>query len=154
MEVKGFTLVELLVVIGIIAIVTGSGLAGWSRFREKSLINSVNAKLKTQLRLVRARAINGDKPTTGCQVLDGYQVREASGNDLEVIACCDGCCQSGSCSGAVEVIQIDEAISATFNNFPVMFLTLSGAADHTASIELVYFDQTRTITISSSGEID
>ena len=154
MKTKAFTLIELLVASAIIMIITGFGLAGWTRFREKALINSVADQLRTELRLVRSRAINGEKPSTDCETLDGYMVRESGGN-LEVVVCCDG-----SCSSVVETIQISDQIEdKSFSNFPVTFLSLSGVAEISggesqATIELIYHDLTWIITISSSGEIE
>jgi len=143
---KGFSLIELLVVTAIIMVVTGFGLAGWTKFREKSLINSAAAGLKTELRLVRSQAINGKKPTSGCLTFDGYQIDSS----LVVRACCDG-----SCNGSTRAIEVNPAIDLTFSaEFPIMFHALSGRIDDAASITLSYHDDQAIININSSGEIE
>ena len=146
MNFQGFTLIELLVVTAIIMVITGFGLAGWTKFREKSLINSAASGLKTELRLVRSQAINGKKPTSNCSTLDGYQVN----NGLVVRACCDG-----SCSGSAKAIEVNSVIGLTFSTeFPIVFHALSGAIDHAASITLDYHNDQSIININSSGEIE
>lgn len=154
MKINGFTLIELLVASAIIIVITGFGLAGWTRFREKALVRTTADELKTELRLVRSWAINGRKPIDSCSVLNGYQVKENGGN-LDIFVCC-----GGSCDFRVKTISIDESLEREFSpsSFQITFFSLTGTAEivdgSEATITLRYHDQEQTITISRSGEIE
>lgn len=152
-KTNGYTLIELLVASAIIMVITGFGLAGWTRFREKALVTAAADKLKTELRLVRSWAINGQKPSSGCGILDGYRV-EGSNSNLNIFACCDG---DGDCD-LVKTTSFGEGLDEINpSSFQITFLSLTGTtdlADDSLTIALRYHDQEQTVTISQSGEIE
>ena len=146
MSKNGFTLIEILVTTVIIVTLLGFGLAGWGRFRAKTFITAATNRLLTELRLIRSRAISGEKPQD-CLTLEGYQVN-IEDHRLTVNVCCDGNCQI-----SYQTINLDPKIELQLTGFPLIFWSFSGNADHEAQIKVNYRDWERTITISSSGEI-
>lgn len=159
MNKRGFTLIELLVVAAIISLLTTVSLAGWGRFRDKKTIEGMGKEISTQLKEVRSRAVNGEKPP-GCTVLDGYQVD----NTLFITACCDNdnqddrtCHEAGGRKPMADKLSMDlDNFSLSYRNFPVIFRVLSGTVDAPApTITLSYHNLIGqiTITISESGEI-
>ena len=156
---KGFSLIELLVVITIISILAGFSLAGWGSFRNKQTLEAAGQELASQLEAVKSKAINGEKPRTidpdDCYALEGYQVD----NTLTVSPyCCNrsDICIFSSGYSITDNLKFDLTLlfSPVYTNFPVTFKSLSGATDVTAaSITLTYRGISGDVTISSSGEV-
>ena len=75
---RGFTLIELMVVIGITVLLSGSGIAAYNRFNNRQLVRREGAAATDLLRLAQTKALTGDKPAgEACASanLDGYRVR-------------------------------------------------------------------------------
>lgn len=71
--VRGFTLVELLIVMSIMALLIAMVSASFSSFSKSSRLSSAAVDLKNNLRFVQNKALAGDKSTSNCS---------ASGNTL------------------------------------------------------------------------
>ncbi len=72
---KGFTLIELMLVVSILALLTGGGLVAFTGFREQRLALREAKKVVDELRLAQRRAIAGDKPAEcGNFPMQGYKV--------------------------------------------------------------------------------
>jgi len=128
----------------------GLGMAGWTRFRERTLLNSAVDKLKSELHFVRSKAASGEKPVPDedCPTLYGYRVSENNDNLVSTALC------SETAVGEQTEIVINTAVGRTFTDFPVLFKSVSGVADHPASIILQYRGMTGMINILESGEIE
>ena len=75
---KGFTLIEILIVISVIAIISVSGIAALSTFQTNQLMNVTAKDLVSMLNLAKSRARTQVKPSdcvSPQKVLDGYEVR-------------------------------------------------------------------------------
>lgn len=72
----GFTIIELVVVVGILAVVAGGVIANYNNFNESQRIRQAALTLKTNLRLAQTNAIAGNKPTAPytCAELVSYVV--------------------------------------------------------------------------------
>lgn len=97
---KGFTLVELLVVISIICILSVVGIASYMNFSRSQTVTQAAKKIVQDIRLAQSLANNNQKPElnicpSGCQTLDGYTFSldhssrnyTISANCLPVVAC-------------------------------------------------------------------
>ncbi|MBI5019119.1 prepilin-type N-terminal cleavage/methylation domain-containing protein [Candidatus Gottesmanbacteria bacterium] len=71
---KGFTLVELLIVISILIIMLGAGLATFNSFNRRERLKQTALTLKSTLRLAQTKAISVEKPTSGCTSFTGMYV--------------------------------------------------------------------------------
>ena len=74
---KGFTLIELVVVVGIISVITGFGVAGYNRFNDKKKVEQAAKELVSNLRFLQSNAISGIKNFRGVScaaglTLDGW----------------------------------------------------------------------------------
>lgn len=79
---KGYTLIEILVVLSIVGIVLGVGYAGFREFSRRQLVASNVKTLKSDVRLATGQALAGKKPAGCLGVLQGYEfsVDENSGS--------------------------------------------------------------------------
>jgi len=143
----GYTLVEILVALTIMAVIISFGLASWTNYREAKSLDQAGLSLVSFLRGVRAKATSGKKPIVDCQSLVGYQVNDS----LEVAACC----QNGveNCDEIVKTFNPSVSVGTTCNNFPIKFLAVNGrlGVGNTASIDLNYHGQQGKVVISDLG---
>ena len=89
---RGFTLIELVVVMGITILLSGAGIAAYNQFNNRQRVRSGGAGLTDLLRLAQNRALTGEKPTGGAcasSALDGHQVRW-TGSQFVLEAVCGG----------------------------------------------------------------
>ncbi len=152
MKKNGFTLVELMVVVTIMGIMTSFSLASWTNYREKKVVESVGLELVSQFRLIRFKAINGEKPVNPeCLFFSNYQIDVAADCDLVVTANCrDG--TGSEVSISPETIELDSLAQCGIASFK--FQSLSGVVDEVESITVTYNNKTKQIDISESGEIE
>ena len=145
---KGFTLIELLVSLAIFALILSFLVVGYNTFRTSRQLSLAAGELQTQLRLVRTKAIAGEKPSSGCDTLDGYRVEYVGGN-IFYTALCNGGNPVGEQKQVVIKTEID-SIDA-FDSF--IFEALTGRANTPRSIVINYAGSSKTLNISRSGEI-
>lgn len=84
MKRDGFSLVELLVVVSILTIVLGFGLASFMRFNRHERLKQAGLTLKSSLRFAQTKTISVEKPSSGCTtyigirlsfMIDGYTIQ-------------------------------------------------------------------------------
>lgn len=134
---KGYTLVELLVGISIVAVVFAVGFVSYREFSRRQSLTGVTKQLVGDLRLAQQLALTGQKPTTGsCTTLVGYVISRTSSTSYDLIA---------DCSNADYVIKtIDMPIDTTISVGNVTFKVLGQGTDRTSPL-------TFTITNTSTG---
>ncbi len=71
-EAEGFSLIELLVVMGIMALIAGVGLVSFRSFGRSSLLDARAKEFVTILESAKVKARSGD--LGGCAVLDYYEI--------------------------------------------------------------------------------
>jgi len=70
---KGYTLIEILVVITIGVIISGVGISGYREFSRRQALVGILKQTKADLRLAQQLALTGQKPEgQTCNKLDGY----------------------------------------------------------------------------------
>lgn len=143
---NGFTLFEILVASSVMILVTGFGLATWTRFRERSLVEVTASKIASELQVVRSNAVSGNKPN-GCQSLDGYYVWK-EGVDLIYAPYCEG----EEFPNFRKTIEIPSSLDKVFSG-SFMFESLTGNVGAAASVEIIYNNLAKTVNVSASGEI-
>ena len=141
----GFTIIELLISMSIMALLFGIGAAKYVSFNQSQTIKQAGQKLRNDLRVVANKAITGEKMT--CGTLDGYRVSFTSGQYLIAAAC------SGGTFVAVNTLSLPSGI--TFNPVPgvVFFKVLGQGVSSAATLTLSGFGKTEIITVNTSGEI-
>jgi len=90
-EIEGFTLIELIVVIGIMAILTSIGLAYFNNFNEEKKITAEVSRLVDVLQLARSKSMANDySPMPTCTDFSGYQL-EITQIAYNFVFCCSDC---------------------------------------------------------------
>lgn len=78
---KGYTLIELFVVITISIIIFGVGIAGYREFSRRQALTGVLKQVKADLRLAQQLALTGQKPEgQTCTKLDSYTFSSTNSN--------------------------------------------------------------------------
>jgi len=161
---QGFTLIELLVVITISLVVMSTAIVGYRKFADRRAVADSLKIIKDQLRLVRSKAIHGEKPTfigvpgNECTRLLYYQV------DIEVvedgddkIAWAPFCEEAGG--GIVSGIQEEYEVSTVdlvpdTELWPINIIALEGTVSRRATVGVFYKGNSGLVTISASGNIE
>ncbi|HUV72183.1 MAG TPA: prepilin-type N-terminal cleavage/methylation domain-containing protein [Clostridia bacterium] len=68
----GFTLIEILVVVSVMAILSSVGFASYINFSRSQMVTQAAGKIIEDLRLTQSLAANNQKPEGDCSTLDGY----------------------------------------------------------------------------------
>ncbi len=161
---RGFTLIELLVVIAISLTVMSTALVGYRKFSERRALTDSLKAVKDQLRLIRTKAIHGEKPTSVgippdlCVQLLYYEV------DIEIV---DGgndklvwtpVCQKGDGvkeNGVQEEYEIETGdIDPDSDGYwPINIAALQGTANQEAILTISYKGDEGFVTVNESGNI-
>lgn len=146
---RGFSLIELMVVLVITGFLIGGGLAAYSKFNERQVILSSVSQLYTDLRFAQGKADSNEKPATCLQgELEGYQLKFLNSSDYVIEALCGG-------------VEVDVGINKTLgagvslegsSDNTVMFYILGKGAE-AKSFCLTDTNKYYQITVSASGEL-
>lgn len=160
----GFTLIEILVTIGVIALLSGIGLASYNQFNRKQILDQAAKTLKSDLRLAQSKALAGLKDCTvgvcggtsgGCgndgseKSLDGWFV-----SFTDRLYTLYGSCGGGTTTFSTKTISLPTNVS--FNPVPsaVRFQPLNQGVNLAQTLTLTAFGLSKTVTVSISGEIE
>lgn len=146
---SGYTLIEIVVSVGILVLMLGGGIAAFIQFQEKQAIVAAINDLKVQLRVAQTRARTGDTPEE-CDRLQSYAVRTSTTNgvtEVSMLAICD--------SGEIVRKEQDLLSGVTLaSDVDVRFLTLHGGVSGAATITLESNTGYRyEFEVSQGGEI-
>lgn len=87
---KGYTMIELLIVIVSIGLLFSLGYAGYRQYARRQAVESFARQIKADLRYAEELAASGKKPT-GCSSLGGYEFNiQEPLQQYQVNAYCDG----------------------------------------------------------------
>ncbi|MBI3443674.1 prepilin-type N-terminal cleavage/methylation domain-containing protein [Candidatus Woesebacteria bacterium] len=158
---SAYTLLEILVVLGILALVFGVGLASFREFSRRQALENVVRQLKGDLRLTQELALSGKKPAAGCPVLDGYRFIVNTGSVSYQI--------NAVCTSPLTVINPPEkSVSLSSRGIsgmvvtganPFLFKVIGEGTDITSGTSVVItLSQANTnnqalVTVTSGGEI-
>lgn len=151
----GFTLIEVLVTVVVIAIVTGIGIASYRRFDSSRKVEAAAMDFGTFLRSAQKKADSGERPDF-CEPdlkLEGYTVSVVSDTIAQEIP---------NCTAVIHELLFNLPHGAEFDNlfFQIQFLTKSGGVKYdllTSNNETnIKKDGTSThylVSVSSGGAI-
>ena len=154
---RGFTLIELLVVITISLFVLSTAIVGYRKFANRRVLADGLADIKGQLRLVRAKAIHGEKPThiglSECTQLLYYEVGlEVVAGDDDKIVWTPVCLEGAGVKEEHSVVGVD---LASDGNWPIMINALEGTTNNQAVLFASYKGGAPgSVIISPSGSIE
>ena len=157
---KGFTFIELLIGLVIMAIIFSIGFANYREFSSRQKIEGATREIKADLRLAQQKATIGSKPTW-CDIngydLTGYRVWRASSTSYSVRALCEGN------EVPIKFVQLTDYYPNIFlSDFDVTFLPLGeGAYSPTDQYSLMIAEivgglviNDRRIDVTVGGEIN
>ena len=156
MRSKGFTLIELIVVIGIMSILTWQGLVNYGDFIKKQVVQEEGKDFVSILRKAQSDANTGYKPSTTCGASDslvGYRVVGAVLTNTYTV--------SAVCSNGVETVQnnyILDARVALSSNFDLTFLSPYGNSNNNYIICIAHAQNSSiknsVISVTAGGGIE
>jgi type II secretory pathway pseudopilin PulG len=145
----GYTLIEIVVVVGIMILMIGGGIAGFVQFQEKQAIIGAASDMKVQLRLAQTRARSGDVPS-GCDRLQSYAVRTTTASETTLVSQV-AICDSG------EIVRTEKELApgiTTAGDYDIRFLTLHGGV---SGAEIITLESTTGYSyefeVTQGGEI-
>jgi prepilin-type N-terminal cleavage/methylation domain-containing protein len=145
----GFTLIEMLVVIGIISTLTSLGIASYSSYNALQTVESNATTVATQLGSAKSQAISQVIPSScGANPLTGYQVNITVNSQQYTVAAVCGTQQVVSTNKLPPELTFTAGSTAT-----VFFSVSTGAVANTATINITGYGKTKTITVSNIGNI-
>lgn len=144
---NGFTLIELLVSVAIIIVMTGGVIANYNSYNDSQRTRSSVLTVKNNLRYAQGRAYNGEKPTSGCTQLLGYQVRFTATTYSVQASCTEGLV------GSAQDFSLDSGISFSPAPPAIMFRVLRSGIDTDTTIIAVGSGKSYQFLVSRSGDM-
>lgn len=155
---KGYTLIELMVVITIIGIVFSAGFAGYRDFSRRQAVAGVTKSILSDLRNAQQLALTGQKPTLDylgnavtCTRLSGYTFTRTSATNYQVTA---NCLNAVAANHIIKNIDLSTGI--TLSAGTVKFKVLGQGTDLSATLTYTVTHTggaTGTITVGTGGDI-
>lgn len=142
---KGFTMIELIVVVAIMAMMMGGGIATYSAFRSGKVSLRQAQIVADLLEEAKRSAVAGEKPSEcGNFSLTGYSV-DISSTNATIVAVCPG----GSPTTKVKTL-VDTTVTASQN--PITFKVLGGGSVD-ATIDVCSDSHLFRITVTTAGNV-
>ena len=143
----GFTLIELLVSVAIIIVMTWGVIVNYNTYNDSQRTRQTIITVKNNLRYAQGRAFNGEKPTSGCTQLVGYQVSFTATAYSVQAWCTEGLV------GIAQDFSLDSGIS--FSPVPpaITFRVLSSGIDTDTTIVAVGSGKSYQFTVMRSGDM-
>lgn len=147
---KGFTLIELIVAIGISLLAVGGLIVNYNNYNDNQRLKQAALTLKNNLRFAQTQAVSAKKPASGCTQLVGYTVSFTSGTYAIVGACTEG--------AVGDVLSVTLPSGITFSPVPSSFifdvLNRGLVGSDAVTITLAGIAKSYRIQISSGGDIN
>ncbi|HUV43037.1 MAG TPA: type II secretion system protein [Patescibacteria group bacterium] len=150
---SGFTLIEILVVVSVMAILFSLGLAQYMKFNRQQILEQAILELKTDLTDARSKALSGKKECTE-GVFDGVLVDFSPGNYVLY----------SSCGGGLDLklisdTQLSSGVKITESpEDGILFKPITGGTDiqeeSGATITLSGYGTTKNLEVYPDGKID
>ena len=148
----GFTLIEMLVVVGIISTLTSLGIASYSSYNASQTVGSNATNVATQLGSARSQAISQVVPAScGANVLTGYQVNITVNSQQYTVS---AVCGTPPTQQVVSTNKLPPNLTfGAGSTATVFFSVASGSVASIATIYVNGYGKTKTITVSKIGNI-
>lgn len=153
--VGGFTLIEIIVIIGVISILMNIGLAYYNKFNEQKKLQSDTQKLYDILHLARAKTISGDQMNITCTSFSGYQVEIVSSSSYKLVLCCSDAC-SGADQTEIQTYSLQSSITLDPAPATIKFKKLTGEVVTSTDIEISnsVISECMKLSVKQSGLVE
>lgn len=144
---SGFTVVELLIILSLIALLFTLGVAQYNRFNRSQNLTKAKDELISNLRLAQGKAMAGEKPEVCMETLSGHKLKFIDNSHYKIVAVC---------VEEVDIktdITLPTGVTKQAGSDEIFFRVLSQGIESDISLILSGFGETKTITINTAGEI-
>lgn len=147
----GYTLIELLIVITLIALLFTLGMAQYNQFNRRQILVKARDELVSNLRLAQSKSLAGEKPDAcGDETLAGHKLKFIDNQKYKIVAVC------GDEIDIKTGLSLPGEITKQSGPNEIFFKSLSQGTDiiiGQGEIVLTGFNETKIITVTSVGEI-
>lgn len=153
----GFTLIEIIVAMSVIAILSTVGIAAFLNYSRSQSVAQATAELYTTLNLARSRAQSQVKPSSGScgppsySSLEGYRVRAATPTRYDLYAICGG--SQEFIEFHVTPSGVTLSSSASSFTFAIITGNVAEAAAGGTPITVSGYGSSQIITVYNDGRI-
>lgn len=144
---NGFTLIELLVSVAIVIVMTGGIIVNYNSYNDSQKARAAVLTIKNNLRYAQGRAYNGEKPSSGCTQLIGYQVSFTATAYTVQAKCSEGL------AGEAQIFSLETGITFSPLPSPITFRVLSRGIDTDTTIKAVGSSKSYQFLVSRSGDM-
>jgi len=151
----GFSLIELLFVLSLIALLFSLGMAQYNRFNRSQTLTRAKDELVSNLRLTQSKAMVAEKPTEcGENKLEGHRLEFINNHSYRIVAVCD----CVDCPEVKTAINFPSNVVKQSGPDEIFFRVLNRGVEFIGSppplvLGLVGSDETQMIDLTSAGEI-
>lgn len=146
---KGYSLIELILVVGAVILIAAFGMARYNEFNERQSVRQAADTFISNLRLIQVKALAGDKPA-GCETLVGWTV-EFSEKSYSMYAICN--------NGGIEVIIEGSRMTVDLPGFVnlspsagyITYYALGRGSSQDQTVQIVGRQITIPVVLSSSS---
>lgn len=149
-NLKGFTFVELLLSVSIIAVVAGASITSFTNYTRSQIYTQGIAEFMDSLSVARSRAIAQIKPAgCGSGQLEGYDVRVTvgGGNYTQNVRCGGNAIQTSAKK------LPDGVVFLGGSSANVLFSVSNGTVGTPGAFIISGFGQTKTVAVNQTGKI-
>lgn len=143
---SGFTVVELLIILSLIALLFTLGVAQYNRFNRSQSLNRAKDELISNLRLAQGKAMAGEKPDACTEALSGHKLKFTDNQNYKIVAVCGEEIE-------VKAIALPDGVEKKSGTAEIFFRVLNQGIESDVSLTLADFDEEKTITVNTAGEI-
>lgn len=150
MKQKGFTLIEIMVSLGILTTIGGMGIAAYNSFDSVQRVKQATLTLENNLRYAQASALSSLVPDPACTRLDGYVFRAENATTYKI----QGRCDSGDYSLRTVTLPPGASLIGPFP-FEIIFQVLTRGVINAGTVTVQNYDGTKKfdITVDATGSI-
>lgn len=146
---RGFSLIELLVVIVVTGVLLGGGLAAYTSFNDRQKVSNSGQQLYNDLRDAQGKAASNEKPETcGSELLEGYQLRFSCESRYVVEVMCGG---SVFDIGVTRDLEAGVVLSGGSDEAVKFYILGKGAEDK--SFLVWGYGQAYQVDVTTAGEV-
>jgi prepilin-type N-terminal cleavage/methylation domain-containing protein len=152
-SVYGFSLIELLVVVAIMAVILGSSIAGYNQFNETQKLKQAALTLKNNLRYAQEKALSSSKPEgiTDCGTFVGYRMTVTGAGALSYSM--NAVCNNGSeITGPTGIYNLPQNVSFG-NSAQILFQPLTKGVSGATGVVLKLDSASVMVNVAPNGEI-
>lgn len=149
---RGYTLIELIVVITIIGLLVGASIAGFNTLNKRQTLISSGKEVISLMRTAQQRAVSGIKPAGVCDRLMGYSVKgtiNGSSYTLNYVCLVNG----NLVTTQIRSYQLGQGVTF-LSTFTVQFnVQTGGAGGDLGDLQIKTSAYTFTFNVNASGDI-